>query len=313
MIPVGGERRTGSTVIHQYQYLDPSTMKKKLLFTTIACLSVFLHINAFRLQYSFTEDIKPERTIERTDSSITVSYTFHGGVIRHDTFYPESVHLDIPEFGHNGALEEPEYPYRCDSFEIPFDYEVRLSLVTADWCDLNIILGPCYPLLEDRPGAPSFSRKTVPPVKEFDGVLPEKPVTISGFTTYRDRPILYVDVMPVKCIGNKKTMACDKLVYRIDFTPSEKKRDPNKIIHDVDDEFMASMFTSTIYGDKKAGRYNSDKSKKKKASNPTPSEKKVSKSTTRKSKFPIPNRNQRKHKSSPTKSSTNKAQSPNNN
>ena len=39
-----------------------------------------LQTDAFRLQSTFTEDIVPERIIERDDSGITVSYTFHGNL-----------------------------------------------------------------------------------------------------------------------------------------------------------------------------------------------------------------------------------------
>lgn len=110
---------------------------------------VFLQTNAFRLLNSFTDDITPERSIVRDDTGITVSYTFHGGVILHDELYQGRVRLDIPMFGNNGTLEEPAYPLRNDTFEIPDGYDATLSVISADWCNLEISLSTCRPLLVD--------------------------------------------------------------------------------------------------------------------------------------------------------------------
>ena len=170
-------------------------------------------------------------------------------------------------------------------------YHTLSMVISADWRNLDISLSPCPPLLVDRSDE-VYSLENVPPVKEFIGTLPESPVAIYDHQIYRDRKIVYVTTMPVKCIDNKDTFVCDKLVYRINFIPSEEKRDPKKILHEVDEDFMASLFDSTIYGDKKAGRYFPDGKKKPK---PAPTEKKVSKPVTPKSKFPIPNTNQRKN------------------
>ena len=231
-------------------------MKKHLLIITIAFLTAFLQADAFKLQSTFSEDIMPERIIERDETGITVTYSFPGAVTVEDELYPEHVRLDIPMFGHHGDLEEPAWPVRGDSFEIPDGYEATVSVIEANWCNLDISVAPARPMLVDSSNE-VFSLDNVPPVKEFIGTLPETPVAIYDRQIYRDRHIIYVAVAPVKCIDNKETMACEKLVYRIDFTPlkTNKKSNTEKIRHEVDEEYMRSLFTSTISQYNEASTY----------------------------------------------------------
>lgn len=73
-------------------------------------------------------------------------------------------------------------------------------------------------------------------------------MTVNGVQTYRDRNILYVNVLPVKCVSNSQTMACENLSYRVSYKSvlNGKVKMSDKMRHDVDEEFMSSLFTSTL-------------------------------------------------------------------
>ena len=221
-------------------------MKTRLLFLLSALLG-YIASYAFTLESKPSETITPVRTIEQDATGITVSYKFSGAISLTDDLYPECKSIDIPGFGHNLTLGEPAWPIRIDSFEIPDGCEAEVSILSDEWIDLGMTLAPARPLLIDSSDE-TYSLENVPTVKKFDGIKPTRPVDISDIQTYRDRSILYVNVIPVKCIGNFKTMVCENLTYRVSFKSTRNGlfNKSEKIIHEVDKDLMKTMYTTCL-------------------------------------------------------------------
>lgn len=90
-------------------------MKTRHLLITIATIVGSIPSAAYRLETTGGASIAPERSIERQEDCVTVTYDFLGAVSVADELYPESVRLDIPGFGHNTKLGEPAYPVRISA------------------------------------------------------------------------------------------------------------------------------------------------------------------------------------------------------
>lgn len=222
-------------------------MKIKLLVVVVFILIGLKNPYAFKLDSAPSESIIPIRAIEQEPNGVTVSYEFPGGVIIEDDLYPETKCIEIPGFGVNSTPGEPAWPFRIDSFEIPDGYEPELSIISSEWRSLDIVLSPARPLLIDSSDE-KYSLNNVPPIIPHVEQIPQNPVNISSIQTYRDRNILYTIVIPIKCNGNNETFACDKLSYRINFKESknQKLRQNDIVRHEIDEEFMRSLFTSTL-------------------------------------------------------------------
>lgn len=222
-------------------------MKTKTLLLILAFMAGCLHSDAFRLVSTPMDSIVPVRNIIQDETGVTVSYEFPGAVAVQDNLYPESVNISIPGFGQNTTLGEPAWPLRIDSFEIPEGCDAEVSVVSSQWTDLGVSLAPSRPMLVDSSDE-VHSLENVPPVSDFAGVKPFGPVAVNGMQTYRDRNILYVEVVPTKCINKTHTKACESLTYRVTYkaSESEKLKKLGKIRHDVDEGFMSSLFTSTL-------------------------------------------------------------------
>lgn len=211
-------------------------MKARHLLITIATIAGSIPSAAYRLETTGGGSIAPERSIERQEDCVTVTYDFLGAVSVADELYPESVRLDIPGFGHNTKLGEPAYPVRSDSYEIPDGCQAQLTIVAERWSRQDISLAPSRPLLEDSSDV-AYSIENVPPLRKLSGMFPESPVVVSNIGIYRDRKILYVDVMPVRISADGETEVCEYISYKIDFLPTEigKQKSENKITHEVDE------------------------------------------------------------------------------
>lgn len=81
-------------------------MKTRIFILGLMMFVVNITSAAFRLESSFSDSIKPVRTIEQDDTGITVSYEFPGAIAIQDELYPEATNLSIPGFGINSEPED---------------------------------------------------------------------------------------------------------------------------------------------------------------------------------------------------------------
>lgn len=119
-------------------------------------------------------------------------------------------------------------------------------MISEVWKDMDISLSPVRPMLSDS-GNDSYNLSNVPPINECIYPLPESPVSISNIGNYRDRNILFVNIIPVKYVNSDMIKVCEKLIYRIDFKRSKNVFKSNsKIRHDVDTDLMGSLYTYSL-------------------------------------------------------------------
>lgn len=222
-------------------------MKTKLLSLIIASMFCSLNSEAFELVSMPSQAIVPKRSVESNEEGITVSYIFSGAVRIPDEIYKETSFIEIPGFGQNSTPGEPSIPVRTDSFEIPDGYEANVSIVSCNWTDLNISLSPAHPLLFDDENQ-YYSLENVPPIKKLANSFPDNPIEIANLQTYRDRNIIYVNIMPVKYVNSLLAKVCENITFRISFTPAKNVslKTNKKIKHDIDEDLRENLFTFSI-------------------------------------------------------------------
>lgn len=222
-------------------------MKTRIFILGLMMFVVNITSAAFRLESSFSDSIKPVRTIEQDDTGITVSYEFPGAIAIQDELYPEATNLSIPGFGINSEPEEPAWPFRIDSFEIPQDCEAELSVVSSKWRVLEFTLAPARQLLIDNSDE-TYSLNNVPSIKNAEETYPHEPVSVNDLQIYRDKKILYINITPIKYKNPDQIEICENLTFHISFKGSKNglTKKFNSIIHDVDKDFMSALFSSRI-------------------------------------------------------------------
>lgn len=222
-------------------------MKSKTFVLSLLMFLAHLTSTAFKLESSYSDSLKPLRTVEQDDTGITVSYVFPGAIVTQDNLYPDAMNLDIPGFGVNSEPEEAAWPFRIESFEIPQSCEAELSVISCNWSVLDLTLSPARPLLVDS-SDDSYSLDNVPPIRNIDQAYPKEPVSIADIQVYRDRNILSIYITPLRYKNFSQTEVCEELSFHISFKASKSgiMKKSGGIIHDVDDDFMSSLFTTHL-------------------------------------------------------------------
>lgn len=160
-------------------------MKHKInlfLLVMIGCINA----HAFTLDSESSDVVVPVRYISQDETGITVSYKFQGAVAIPDDIYKGYFRLDIPGFGHNNVLEEPAYPVRTDTYEIPDGCNPKITILSESWKNLNLSLSPARPLLIDG-DSEFYTKANVPAIKNYAASLPSSTVFASDLQIYRDR------------------------------------------------------------------------------------------------------------------------------
>ena len=165
-----------------------------------------------------TEDYLPYRDIEATDSGIVVTYTFRGGIHQPDPLHPEAKFWKIPGFGLNDNATEPGFPFRWDSFTIPDDAEVNITLLDSAYTDTLFRLAPAYPPLlnSDTIG---YTPQRVPAIAPYIGFYPNSAVLKGDIQAYRGQGIIRVATLPVQYNYQTGTVrAFSRIKYLVSFT-----------------------------------------------------------------------------------------------
>lgn len=222
-------------------------MKLKLFLTAFILSMNWLSSTAFKLVSEPSDSIIPSRSIELNPNGFTVTYKFEGAISISDELYKGCTRLDIPGFGLNSTAGEPAWPIRTDSFEIPDGCEASVEVISEKWDVLDISLSPSRPLLYDSIDE-EYTTDNVPPIKYTRFALPEKSITIQQTQVYRDRKILFVNVIPIKFIDSSKILACETITYQVNFKASgdNRQKQSSQIFHDVDEDLMSSIYSATL-------------------------------------------------------------------
>ena len=99
--------------------------------------------------------------------------------------------MSIPGVGSNMTSGEPAWISHWDTFEIPYQQDASIELLSSTETTFSMHLSPAREPLEDS-GIETYSVDNVAPITPFNGWLPASVISNDGVQVYRDRNILYV-------------------------------------------------------------------------------------------------------------------------
>ena len=160
----------------------------------------------------------PFRDIEATDSGIVVTYTFCGGIHQPDPLHDGAKSWKIPGFGMNDNAGEPGFPFRWDTFIVPDNAEVHVTLLDSAYIDTLFTIAPAYPPLlnSDTIG---YTPDRVPAINPRMGFYPNTSVKKGDIQSYRGQGLVRVATLPVQY--NCQTgivRAFSRIKYLVSFT-----------------------------------------------------------------------------------------------
>ncbi len=164
------------------------------------------------------QGVSPTRDVEATDDGIIVTYRFHGGFHQDDPLHPGAKFWKIPGFALNDVAGEPSYSFHWDTFVVPDDCEVSLTLIDSAYTDTLFTLAPAYPpiLMSDTIG---YTPNRVPPITAYSGLFPNSSVLKGNNQNYRGQELARVVTMPVQYNYDSHTVRSFSMIkYKVSFT-----------------------------------------------------------------------------------------------
>lgn len=155
----------------------------------------------------------PTRDVEETDSGIIVTYEFNK-VVKHDDLQSAgSSFLSINGFGYYDIPSQPCTLFRWDSFSVPKNIMITVSVIDSSYIEFPLRLSSGRPRLYDSyvsydnysllPNNNNFSNLIIPETRS---------------SSYRNMPIFDVCVCPIQYDSIKNIVRCYKrIVYRISY------------------------------------------------------------------------------------------------
>ena len=223
-------------------------MVKRFLFGIFAIIAGTTQVEAFKLVTGSEENIQPVVTFTPDEGGVTVTYEFSGALQVEDELFPGKYSLSIPGFGSNMTSGEPAWISHWDTFEIPYQQDASIELLSSTETTFSMHLSPARVPLEDS-GIETYSVDNVAPITPFNGWLPASVISNDGVQVYRDRNILYVGLSPIAYNMNEgKVRVVETLSYRVNFTNSKSKivAKEQNALHSVDGDFMNSTFSFAL-------------------------------------------------------------------
>ena len=166
-------------------------MVKRFLFGIFAIIASTTQVEAFKLVTGSEENIQPVVTFTPDEGGVTVTYEFSGALQVEDELFPGKYSLSIPGFGSNMTSGEPAWISHWDTFEIPYQQDASIELLSSTETTFSMHVSPAREPLEDS-GIETYSVDNVAPITPFNGWLPASVISNDGVQVYRDRNILYV-------------------------------------------------------------------------------------------------------------------------
>ncbi len=164
------------------------------------------------------QDFTPTRDVEATDDGIIVTYRFNGGLQQDDPLHPGAKFWKIPGFALNDVAGQPAFPFHWDTFAVPDDCEVLLTLMDSTFTDMPFTMAPAYPPLWDSDTI-GYNRGNVPDISSYTGLMPRSAVLKSAIQYYRGQGLVRVASMPVQYNMQQHTLRTFSMLrYRVSFT-----------------------------------------------------------------------------------------------
>ena len=140
-----------------------------------------------------TDGHKPTRTIEEVSDGIIVTYTFDNPEIIASEYYEGTKYIRYDGFGLNDNDSEPCIPFRNDTYLVPNDCAVTLSVLDSVYTDTTFVMSPSMPLMPDD-NSPVIKHSITP----YTGFFPTNTLYSNGVYPHREDALISVSVSPVK-------------------------------------------------------------------------------------------------------------------
>lgn len=225
---------------------------KKIVIILMICMSL--------PSAATTYGHKPARTVEEVSDGIIVTYTFDNPEIVDSEYYEDTKYIRYEGFGLSDGEGEPCIPFRNDTFLVPNDCNITVSVLDSAYVDTTFVLSPSLPIFPDEDiGIQKHS------IAFYTGFYPSNAIQSHGVYQNRNDALITVSISPVKYnyqtntvrrytfIRYKLTYSGDNYEYKGSKTSFAKRIIQNKMSgrSDVDvtekDERHYLIITTTEY------------------------------------------------------------------
>lgn len=135
----------------------------------------------------------PTRTIEDVSDGIIVTYTFDNPELVESEYYENTKYIRYGGFGLNDTNGEPCIPFRNDTYLVPNNCNVMVSLMDSAYCDTTFVLSPSLPLIPDVDV--QIKKHNIAP---YAGFFPANIIHSSGVYQNRKDALITISISPVK-------------------------------------------------------------------------------------------------------------------
>lgn len=136
---------------------------------------------------------RPARTIEEVSDGIVVTYSFDNPEIVDSEFYENTKYIRYNGFGLNDIDGEPCIPFRNDTYLVPNDCAVTVSVLDSAYHDTTFVMSPSMPVIPD-----DSSRTSLHAITPYSGSFPKSTIQSSGVYLHREDALVSVSISPVK-------------------------------------------------------------------------------------------------------------------
>ncbi len=221
-------------------------MKHTLFLVCAILLGAFSQAYGFTWQTKVSSGIEPKTTISKDVDGISVTYTFPGAARQLDNLYTSSYRISIPGFCENMTPGEPAWLMKWDTFEVPEDNAVSVSVTSKSYKTYSMKLAPARGPLVDS-DTTTYSITNVPPIRPVNQWIPAIDVEQGEVQIYRDRNILYVGVYPVSYNPLQGSVRiAETLSYRVAFLGSDNTTGSSATKRPIDNDLLGNMLSGGL-------------------------------------------------------------------
>ena len=161
----------------------------------------------------------PTRTIEDVPDGIVVTYFFNDPEIVESEYYENTKYIRYDGFGLNDNDGEPCIPFRNDTYLVPNNCAVTVSVLDSAYSDTTFVLSPSMPIMPDNGSL--IAKHTITP---YSGFFPINIIHSSGVYLHREDALISVSISPVKYNYQTNTVRRYSLIkYKLTYSGTNYK------------------------------------------------------------------------------------------
>ena len=165
----------------------------------------------------------PERTIEKVDDGVIVTYNFSSPEIRPNHLVPGSYMWKYSGFGVNDISGKPAIPHRSDMFYIPAGHTAQVTLLNATYRDTTLVMSPAIP------NPPDNGSIIIDSITPYTGFYPNNVLKFGSTQEYHGVGLQSVTIMPVKYNYSQHIVrAYSEIKYKVTFVQNNLRRNSKR-------------------------------------------------------------------------------------